>query len=180
MDTKTKYLKIACNLATALVILWFIIFILPRLMSYFMPFVVGLILAVIANPIVKFLEKHIKINRKWGSMITIIAVIGFIVLIIYGAATLLGQGIVAFMNYMPTMTTNAGHEFSKAMNQLQTLLDRLPFTKDVDFSELIATVEKYAANALTGTGSSPINAIGGVAKSLPRCDYVFCKGPWKT
>ena len=63
MDTKTKYLKIACNLATALVILWFIIFILPRLMSYFMPFVVGLILAVIANPIVKFLEKHIKINK---------------------------------------------------------------------------------------------------------------------
>lgn len=167
MDTKTKYLKIACNLATALVILWFIIFILPQLMSYFMPFVVGLILAVIANPIVKFLEKHIKINRKWGSMITIIAVIGFIVLIIYGAVTLLGQGIVAFMDYMPTMTTNAGHEFSKAMNQLQTLLDRLPFTKDVDFSELIATVEKYAANALTGTGSSPINAIGGVAKSLP-------------
>ena len=93
MDTKTKYLKIACNLATALVILWFIIFILPRLISYFMPFVVGLILAVIANPIVKFLEKHIKINRKWGSMITIIAVIGFIVLIIYGSVTLLGQGI---------------------------------------------------------------------------------------
>ena len=108
MDTKTKYLKIACNLATALVMLWFIIFILPQLISYFMPFVVGLILAVIANPIVKFLEKRIKINRKCGSMITIIVVIGFIVLIIYGAVTLLGQGIGAFMNYVPTMTTNAG------------------------------------------------------------------------
>ena len=45
----------------------------------FMPFVIGWIIAMIANPLVRFLDEKIKIRRKAGSAIVIIAVIAVIV-----------------------------------------------------------------------------------------------------
>ena len=82
---RTKYLKIACNLLWAVFLLIFVFAFLPKLLIYFMPFVVGMIFAMIANPMVKFLEKRIKINRKYGSVIMIVLVIGLVVLACYGA-----------------------------------------------------------------------------------------------
>ncbi len=73
--------------------------------------------AMIANPMVKFLEKRIKINRKYGSVIMIVLVIGLVVLVCYGAGAVLAKGIGAFMAYLPTMSANAGTEFSEAINQ---------------------------------------------------------------
>ena len=70
MKQSTKYLKILCNMIAAILILVFVICIVPRLISYFMPFVVGFLLALIANPVVKFLEKKIKIKRKYGILKT--------------------------------------------------------------------------------------------------------------
>ena len=128
---RTKYLKIACNLLWAVFLLIFVFAFLPKLLIYFMPFVVGMIFAMIANPMVKFLEKRIKINRKYGSVIMIVLVIGLVVLVCYGAGAVLAKGIGAFMAYLPTMSANAGTEFSEAINQLQQLLEKLPFTQNV-------------------------------------------------
>ena len=124
---RTKYLKIACNLLWAVFLLIFVFAFLPKLLIYFMPFVVGMIFAMIANPMVKFLEKRIKIKRKYGSVIMIVLVIGLVVLACYGAGAVLAKGIGAFMAYLPTMSANAGTEFSEAINQLQQLLENSGF-----------------------------------------------------
>lgn len=78
-----------------------------------------MIFAMIANPMVKFLEKRIKINRKYGSVIMIVLVIGLVVLACYGAGAVLRKD-GAFMAYLPTMSANAGTEFSEAINQLRS------------------------------------------------------------
>ena len=127
---RTKYLKIACNLLWAVFLLIFVFAFLPKLLIYFMPFVVGMIFAMIANPMVKFLEKRIKINRKYGSVIMIVLVIGLVVLACYGAGAVLAKGIGAFMAYLPTMSANAGTEFSEAINQLQQLLEKQGLSLD--------------------------------------------------
>ena len=111
----------------AILILVFVIYIVPRLISYFMPFVVGFLLALIANPVVKFLEKKIKIKRKYGTVIMIAGVIAVIVLICYGSISLLATGLRGFMDYLPTMYSNAGTELTEAGNQLQSILDKIPF-----------------------------------------------------
>ena len=53
-------------------ILLAVIFIGPRLISFFMPLIIAWILATIVNPIVVFLENKIKIMRKHGSAIVIV------------------------------------------------------------------------------------------------------------
>ena len=75
-----KYVKAVLNLITAVVILLFVVFVVPSVISYFMPFVIGWIIAMIANPLVRFLDEKIKIRRKAGSAIVIIAVIAAIIL----------------------------------------------------------------------------------------------------
>ena len=54
MKQSTKYWKIFCNLAYAAVLLLAAVFLLPRVLVFFMPFVVGFILSLIANPMVRF------------------------------------------------------------------------------------------------------------------------------
>ena len=44
-----------------------------------MPFVIGWIISMIANPLVKFLEKRVKILRKHSSAIIIVVVIAAVV-----------------------------------------------------------------------------------------------------
>ena len=102
-----------------------------------------MIFAMIANPMVKFLEKRIKIKRKYGSVIMIVLVIGLVVLACYGAGAVLAKGIGAFMAYLPTMSANAGTEFSEAINQLQQLLEKLPFTQNVDLSAIGTAISGF-------------------------------------
>ena len=81
MKTSARtYWKVFMNLGIALVILLFLIFLLPRVLVFFMPFVIGWMIALIANPLVHFFEAKLKIRRKAGTAFVIIAVIALVVL----------------------------------------------------------------------------------------------------
>lgn len=172
MKQSTKYLKILCNLLTAVVGLLFLIFVLPRILGYFFPFVCGFILSLIANPVVRFLEKKIKIKRKYGSVLMIVAVIGAVVLVCYGVISALVAGLESFAAYLPTMYENAGIELNQAANHLQMMLARIPFLQDIDLSEAGASISAYVAEWMSDIGSgTTMLAIGDIAKRIP--DIIF-------
>ena len=60
------YLKVFLNLATALLILLFCIFILPKCIWFFMPFIIGWIISSIASPVVRFFEEKLKVSGDCG------------------------------------------------------------------------------------------------------------------
>lgn len=167
MKQTTKYLKILCNLIAALIVFFLVIYVAPRLIFYFMPFVIGFILSLIANPVVKFLEKKIKIKRKYGSVLMIVLVIGGIVLICYGIISFVVNGLAGFAEYLPTMYENAGEELMKASGQLQNILDKLPFTENINLSGLGENLESVVSDFMYNSGKPTISAIGGFAKSIP-------------
>ena len=168
MKLSVKYLKIVCNLLLALLILFLIVYVAPRVIIYFMPFVIGFILSLIANPIVKFLEKRIKIKRKYGSFIIIVVVIGLIVLLCYGICAGLVSGLRGFAEYLPTMSQNAQYEISNAIIELEKLINSIPFVKNVDLSNISTILLEYMSEFVTGgEGGETVNAISGVAKSIP-------------
>lgn len=167
MKQSTKYLKIFCNLLAAVFILAFVIFVMPRLLAYFMPFVFGFVLSLIANPVVRFLEKKIKIKRKYGSAIIIIAVIGALVLLCYGIGSALVTGLRGFMEYAPTMYENAGAEMNAAADQLQNILDKFPLTQNINLDEAGAMLGSYFTELFSGSGDLTVLAIGDFAKQIP-------------
>ena len=54
-----------------------------KLLGFFMPFVIGWIIALIANPLVKFLERHLKLVRRHGSMVIIVGVLILVIGLLY-------------------------------------------------------------------------------------------------
>lgn len=77
------YLKVFLNLITALLILLFCVFLLPRIIWFFMPFIIGWIISLIASPVVRFFEEKLKVRRKAVSAVVIVAVLAVVVLLVY-------------------------------------------------------------------------------------------------
>lgn len=171
MKQSTKYLKILCNLLAAIVTVFFLVFVLPRVLGYFAPFVCGFILSLIANPMVRFLEKKIKIKRKYGSVLMIAAVIGAVVLVCYGLVSAVINGVQSFVAYWPTMYKDAGAEMNQAASQLQEILDRIPFVQNVNVNEVMNALTDYVTEFVSGSGEPTVLAIGDIAKQIP--DILF-------
>jgi sporulation integral membrane protein YtvI len=169
MKQSTKYLKILCNLLLAVFVLFVFFFILPRVLVYFLPFVIGYILSLIANPPVHFLEKKLKIARKSGTVLIIVAVIALIVLGCYGIGALLVRGLTNFSEQVPSMYENAAGDLSSVAQSLQNLLNSLPFVDHVDLSSISSSVGEYFSGLIAGNGSNhgTVGAIGNVARSIP-------------
>ena len=83
MKKSIKYLKIFANLLVGVLTIVVFLYFAPKLVVFFMPFVVGYLISWIANPVVRFFEKRLKIVRKHGSMIIIIGVLALVILLFY-------------------------------------------------------------------------------------------------
>jgi len=73
------YLKIVINFVLYIAAIVLLLLVVPKLIGFFFPFVIGWLVAMIANPMVRFLEKKVKLLRKHSSAIIIIFVIALIV-----------------------------------------------------------------------------------------------------
>lgn len=167
MKTSVKYLKILCNMLRTALILFVLLFVLPKCVVYFFPFVVGFVLACIANPVVRFLEKKIKIKRKYSTVLMIVTVITVIVFLCNGLVTLLSQGIRSFMEYLPTMYENAGAELTSAINQIEKMIQGVPFGKTIPFDKYETVIQDFLKSSVSGSGGSTADTIGSVAKQIP-------------
>lgn len=103
MRSRRTYLKVLVNLGIMLILLLVFIFVVPRVIIVFMPFVVGWVIALIAGPLVKFFEKTLKIKRKAGSAFVIIAVIALVILAGYLLGMKLAQETASFIGELPDM-----------------------------------------------------------------------------
>ena len=167
MKQSVKYFKILCNLAAFIFVLFCLIFILPKIIIFFMPFVIGFLLSLIANPLVRFLEKKLKIKRKYGTFLIIVLVIALIVFVCYGTGALLAVGIRGFMEYLPTMYENAGIELAAAFDQLQSLLRKIPALADLNVEQTSIVLQDTLSSLVSDYKEPTFSAISGFATGIP-------------
>lgn len=162
-----KYVKAILNLAIALIIAVAVIWLLPKGIVFFMPFVVGWIIAWIASPMVRFFEEKLKIRRKAGSVFVIVVVIGLVVLAGYLIGGKLIREIMGFVADLPAMWESLEQDFDEIAKNLSTIYDRLP--EDIQNTmNSIGTQTNEFIGDLVGKISSPtIAAVGNFAKQLP-------------
>ncbi len=99
----TGNLKLIVNLIISLGILLLCIFLVPRLILFFMPFIIGGIISCIANPLVLFLEHKLKIRRKAGTVVVIVLTIAAVSGIGYLVVVTLFRQIAGFIAEVPDM-----------------------------------------------------------------------------
>ena len=103
MKSSTKYLKILFNYLFAILMVLLFVFVLPWALTYFWPFVVAAIIAAIANPLVRFLDKKMKIRRKAGSIVVIVLTLAAVLAACYGIMYVLVTEIIGFFTSAPDM-----------------------------------------------------------------------------
>ena len=121
-----RYGKVLLNLAGALAVLLLCIFIIPKILLFFLPFIIGWIIAAIANPLVQFFEKKFRIMRKASSAFVIIAVIALIVLGGYFLVAKLVEAGIGFVTILPQLWENLEGDFREIGENLSVIYDGFP------------------------------------------------------
>jgi predicted PurR-regulated permease PerM len=126
MTRRQIYTRLIVHLLFYLAICLFCIFVLPKLAVFFLPFLFGWIIAMIANPLVHFLEKHIKIVRKHGSVLVIVGVIAIIGAAIYGLGLVAVHEISSLMEDLPEFYDEFLTRLALLSEQLSGMLKNIP------------------------------------------------------
>jgi sporulation integral membrane protein YtvI len=171
-----KNLKYVVNLIISFVVLILCIFLVPRLIVFFMPFVVGWIISCIANPLVVFLERKLKIKRKAGIVVVILATIAAVVGIAYGVGVLLFKQAIGFIGEIPDMWNNLRNDFDNLGKILSQYVDikNPKFTESMnDFGntigEAIASIpSNFDFTSFQGMGNM-VGSIANVTISVIMC-----------
>ena len=80
METFKKYLRILLKIFIPAAGFLLTVWVIWKGAVFFMPFVVGWVIAMIGNPIVRYLERKLKIVRKAGSFLMVAGVLALIIL----------------------------------------------------------------------------------------------------
>ena len=162
-----SYIKILCNLSIFIVTLFLVLFCLPKLLVFFMPFVVAWIISCIANPIVRFVERHLKLKRKMSMVFVSVLIIGAVVATLYGLGVWVGRLLGNFIADLPGMWEHIRGEAQGMFQLLFELLDKLPGEGTATLEEIISNSGDYVADFVSGLSAPTISAVGNIAKMVP-------------
>lgn len=161
------YLKVTMNLFAALVAVFICIFLLPRCIWFFMPFILGWLISLIASPVVRFFEEKLKVRRKAMSAVVIVAVLAVVVLLVYLLIVKLVREGVTFINELPNIWNTILSEFNKVGANLQGVYDRMPADMQSTIDHIILEMGNYMSS-MTGKMELPsFEAVGNAAKQIP-------------
>ena len=167
MKKSIKYLKIFANLLVGVLTIVVFLYFAPKLVVFFMPFVVGYLISWIANPVVRFFEKRLKIVRKHGSMIIIIGVLALVILLFYLAGLKITEEVVDFIKNFPDFYENLSEEFETIGDNLRGFLERLPGDVEDTIFELTASLTTYLGSLAQAIGEPTFEAASNFAKNVP-------------
>lgn len=164
---KRTYLKVFLNLGIMLCTLLLCIFLLPRIIVWFMPFVAGWIIAMIASPLVHFFEKRLKIRRKAGTAFVIISVIALVILAGYLIGAQLVEQVAEFIGDVPHLWEAAQEDFTQIGENLSVALRYLPVEFQNALSSITGNIQEYFGGIMETISEPTITALGNFVGSLP-------------
>ena len=165
-DTR-PYWKVLVSLVFSLTATVLFIYVGIKAIFYFMPFVIGWILSVIAGPLVTFLEKKLKIMKRLGSAITIILVLALCIGLIYLIISQIWEEISVLIRNFPSMHHDLERGLSQIGAQGNTLFERFPEQIQNSWATLMNNLDDTASSLIGRIGEPTIEVAGNVAKRIP-------------
>ena len=162
-----KYCKALVNIAITVALLLLVIFGVPRLLVFFSPFVVGWIIAQIAAPAVRFFEEKIRLKRRTGSAVVIVAVLAIVVLILYLIGVKLVEQLIGLINDLPQIWMSMEVEFAEISKKFDIIFRRFPTDVRESIEEIGLQIGGYLGDLVGSFGTPTINAVGNFATKLP-------------
>mgnify|MGYP002673192148 FL=1 len=169
-DRKDLHRRILVNLGVALAGVLFLIFVVPQLVRFLMPLIVAWIVAMIANPIIRFLEKRIKIMRKHGSALVIILVLAALIAAFYGLAVLVASQFSSWVTELPDVYDSVTQNLQHLFRSLHQKYNIIPADVKLAFDQRENMLDSYIQKAIDGllkmVKSGSLSKVSSLASSL--------------
>ena len=167
MDTVKKYTGIFLNIAVPLVITSLIWFVGPKIIVFFLPFVIGLVIALVAAPLVRFLERRVKLMRRFTSMAIIVGALALIVLLLWLILSNLIREGYRFLQDAPALLDSMGEELRHTIMKLQQILKVLPDDVQQSIFSGMDNLGKVISDSISSMSAPAMEVVGSVARSIP-------------
>lgn len=166
MSNFQKYLRILVDFLVAGVFVAVLVFVLPWALKFFMPFVIGWIIAMLANPLVRFLEKHVNMMRKHSSALVIVAALAIVVLLVYfGMGLLIREG-ANLVKDLPGILEEIQARIQEALNGLDGAIPFFPNRARGFLDDLGSSVVEFFTTAVGRIDVSALGAAGSLVKNV--------------
>lgn len=167
MEEEGKYIRIFLNIGIPLLWIGLVVGLGPKLLSFFMPFVIGWIIAMLANPLVHFMEKRLKIVRRHSSVVVIVAALALVVLGLYIIGAKIAIELGAFVKDIPKLYHMVAGEVSDAVDNLEKMLRFLPQRLQVSLNAFSENLGSTISEAVKEIAVPTAAVAGNVAKKIP-------------
>ena len=143
------------------------IFIGIKFLRFFMPFVIGWCIALIANPLVRMLERRLKVARKHTSMLLIIAVLAGIVCGIYFVGVKAVEETRSLIDQAPEIYGSIRQEFQDAGDNMSRLIDEMPESVQTAIEDFQTSIGQITGEAVGKVSQITVDQASDLAKNLP-------------
>lgn len=166
MKITTRARRITVFILVLIGCLLFAAYLLPQLIVLTLPFIIAFCLAKLIEPLVVFLNKKLKLPRKFASAILVLLVVSGLI----AAAVSLGSRIIDEITYLVSHADDISENFTLFLQNSQNFLNGLLggrfaefFAAQIDFGEIGNNISEYI-NSYIGPA---IEKVVQIVKSLP-------------
>ena len=160
------YLDIIMELLVILAGAWLLIYVLPNALVFLWPFVAGWIISMMAHPVIEYLEKKVKVPKKFGSAILIGVVITAILAILYFAVRGIALQVIGFVQDVPDIRQEIVRQGIIFQHKIEHFLTILPPSFEKQFAQWSGSIGELLKKAASSVGNYGVAHAGGVAKGV--------------
>ena len=147
------YLDIIMELLVILAGALLLIFVLPKAIVFLWPFVAGWIISMMAHPVIEYLEKKVKLPKKFGSAILIAAVITGIIVILYFAVRGIALQVIGFIQDAPDIRHEIMRQGMIFQKKIEQFLSVLPPSFGKQFDQWSGSIGELFKKAASSAGN---------------------------
>lgn len=160
------YLDIIMELLVILAGALLLIFVLPKSIVFLWPFVAGWIISMMAHPVIEYLEKKVKLPKKFGSAILIAAVITGIIVVLYFAVRGIALQVIGFIQDAPDIRHEIMRQGMIFQKKIEQFLSIFPPSFGKQFDQWSGSIGELFKKAASSAGDYGVAHAGGVAKGV--------------
>lgn len=167
MENARKYATILLNIIVPLAEILIVCLLGPKLLKFFMPFVIGWVIAMIANPLVRFLESRVRIVRKHSSMMIVVVVLAAIIGLGYFLISRLFWQAFELAKDLPELYERASADFREIFLRFDDIFRMLPANVQQAWQDFAGSVGQTLSFLVQKIASPTVEVAGSVAKGIP-------------
>lgn len=167
MQNRRPYWQVAVSILFSLLATAAFVIVGVKVLALMFPFVVGWVIAMIASPLVNWLEKKFNIVKKLGSALVVILVLALIVLILYFSISKLVTETISLLENIPQLYKELEAGPDQIGNSLQGIFHRLPPQFQEGWDNILLNMDQKVGTFITKISEPTVAAAGNFAKRVP-------------